>query len=560
MSDPQDLLYTNKFIETDIISQKNLSEQSRYYDRFETYLENNKISGVKSYVDDNLYSDDKVNMDKNLKSKWPTYSNKNQYPLFDSFINDVSVDRYTKEVITKVSINSNNRNISYDLYANNFSIDFTQDFTNIKKIVLNDISIPNCVQTLSKYNNNLSWQYITEDVLTNLDINLFIIPVPNLTKRVLYSSLPYSCLESPNDPNLLVYQTTVVPGYYSITTMNKNIRQSTSTVLHSPNNDMGIMEEPYYSFPQMRDTPTQITMSIEPETSIVKIVNRIEEIRVLAVQTFSAYVTDFSTEDIFYPYSDVQGNLDTNYVYITLNYINGITTNYYPNAGNPFSPSAFPLVITGMTGVIGGIDNSYFNYTIFYDLFIYTKNNLYTEDELNSISTYKFIDTLTITDGTTTQKYLRFGFKLSTGALNGQDYIPNVGNLVVPIVTQNFIFSSSLNKYFLNSIVEYEYIPLYPIIGRSLLFRWIYDKFNENYVNYEVNTPNVKKRSLLNVLGFPIPNQTNNVVCVTTNDGYRFVQTNCQGYLVNKTQLQSFNINTSSVKIAVPSKNINLQY
>jgi hypothetical protein len=93
-----------------------------------------------------------------------------------------------------------------------------------------------------------------------------------------------------------------------------------------------------------------------------------------------------------------------------------------------------------------------------------------------------------------------------------------------------------------------------------LLFRWIYDKFNENYINYEVSTPNFKKKSLLNVLGFPIANQTDNVVCVTTNNGYRFIQTNCQGYLVNKVQLQSFNINTSSVKIAVPSKNINLQF
>ena len=37
MNDPQDLLYTNQFLNTEIINQNEINEQSKNYDRFINY-------------------------------------------------------------------------------------------------------------------------------------------------------------------------------------------------------------------------------------------------------------------------------------------------------------------------------------------------------------------------------------------------------------------------------------------------------------------------------------------------------------------------------------------
>jgi hypothetical protein len=52
--------------------------------------------------------------------------------------------------------------------------------------------------------------------------------------------------------------------------------------------------------------------------------------------------------------------------------------------------------------------------------------------------------------------------------------------------------------------------PLFSsgVIGRSLLFRWIFDQQNGVYVNFEIETTNEKQRSLLNILAWSIPNKT----------------------------------------------------
>ena len=37
MNDPQDLLYTNKFISDDVINSNELEESIKFYDRYENY-------------------------------------------------------------------------------------------------------------------------------------------------------------------------------------------------------------------------------------------------------------------------------------------------------------------------------------------------------------------------------------------------------------------------------------------------------------------------------------------------------------------------------------------
>jgi hypothetical protein len=211
---------------------------------------------------------------------------------------------------------------------------------------------------------------------------------------------------------------------------------------------------------------------------------------------------------------------------------------------------------------IGNINNEFINYTEFYDLNIYLKNG-YQETELNSISYYKFIDTITFNTTTTvsgvsttfSQVYLRFALKLSTGNINGINYNPK-GYNIKPSITNNIVFSSSINN-FLNKygntifpetivtgiaaqnnyntsgiLTEFTYYEKSPLIGRALLFRWIFDKLNNNYITYQYQTINKKKRSLLSMLAWPIQDDTYGIYTAQTNNGFKFVHSNIQTYIL----------------------------
>jgi hypothetical protein len=610
MNDPQDLLYTNQFISTNILSNNQLGEETKYYDRFKNYIDNGKADETDKYVDEDAYENSAINLNKTLHKKWPPNGNKNQYPLFDSYVNDISVNRYKKEIITKINIDNTNRDISSYKNPNDFSLPFNKTFTNVKKIVINDIIFQNINESISNVNNNIAWQYASQNNLISLNIDNTIIPVPDSTRIISYSSLPNSTYGystaggSNNIPNLddyLVYQTNITPGFYNINNLISSIKLETSQVLHGANynTSLKILEQPYLAYPKRIGTPHLFNISIDPLSSIVQFVNRIEEVSISAIQTFSPYNNDFEHTDIFYNFSSLNSstsiyNLNTSYIYVLVPAISDVTYQYYYNTNCIYTPNPFPLVITDIEDNIGNIDARLINFTEFFDIQIYLQNG-YIEEELASISFYKYIDTITLSstlniDGTILKQdqiYLRFGLQLSNGNSNSKIY-NSTGQVIRPSVSSNIIFSDSVNNflknyggvsylYSLNSTSEnstitynttpgiftdYKYIESKGCIGRALLFRWIFDKVNGTYTTYEVNTANEKKRSLLELLAWPIANETLQIYTVCKNSGFGFVQANYQSYIVDKNTfiLNQTNLNSNALNTTHPKLNLNVQF
>jgi len=145
----------------------------------------------------------------------------------------------------------------------------------------------------------------------------------------------------------------------------------------------------------------------------------------------------------------------------------------------------------GFTGIdinIGNINYDIFNYNEFYDLNIYLTNN-YTEDEIKPIPTYQYWDTITINN----IKYIRFAFKVTSGnVLNF--YNPN-GNIYIPVITQTLVFNNNIYNIFKENDIEY-YDKTF-LVGRALLYRWIFDKNNKDYLPYEILSENVKNGRFL---------------------------------------------------------------
>ena len=617
--DPQDLLYTNEFLNSNIISDKDLLDNTQYYNRFTDYIEKKTVSETQNYLNDNEKESSLVNIDKNLYTKWPIYNNKNHYPLFDSYINDISSNRYKKKILTRVSIDSRNRDITNFLYPYRFTLTLPSVINNITKLYINDIIFPNINQTVTNSNNAIAWQYASKNFLVQNGIDDTIIPVPSIIgKKISYSRLPNSVFNYttnnsdlnyvPNVDNYLVYQTSILPGNYSIDSLLFGIRDTTNKILHGDNitiESLKIIEEPYLSNKKRINTPHLINTEINPITSQVRFVNRIEELKIVAIQTFSPYTDNFFETDMFFKFSSIKDKIDTNFnldtrlIYITVAASNDITYQYFSNQYCVYSPNAFPLVITDLKTTIGNIFFDLFNFTAFFDLSIYLDNN-YSEPELESICYYKYIDTIILTNSyyenienpeivNSRMKYLRFGLHLSNGFINGNLY-NRFGRTIRPSITENLVFSSKINDFFTNFnnniypiiikttstekslvynstsglLVEYEYVkqPVDPVIGRSLLFRWIFDLDGGNYVNYEYRTVNVKKRSILNLLSWPIGNITNSILVKQINCGFNFVLTNYQSSILNEqlSNPSSLVQSKSQSQISYPTTSLSLTF
>lgn len=560
---PQDLLYTNEFLTTSTVSKKEFDENNKNYIRYKNFTDKNVTNETDQYINNDSNEEDPFNINKRNLNKFPAGNNGNNYPLFDSYISDVSKDTYEKEYVTKVNVDSLLRDRIVSPTSSNFTLKFNKVFNNVSKIVINNINIPNPLQSINIYNNNIAWQYPIWSQLLVDNTSSFIIPSPNKLNLINFLNIANSC-STFEDPNILLYQTNIDPGSYTVNSLNLRIRYQTTTIYHGETirnkleNTYIYTEAPYLIYDKLIKTPHLFRLDINPITSNVKIVNRMEEVKISATQTFGPY-TDNNDNDIFNPYSSNPSEIiNPDYIYILLPYIKNITDKYF-NVGDPTNPnvfqSPFPLVITDLFQDIGNIQYELIKYTEFFDLNIYLSNG-YTENDVISIPTYKYWDTITINSII----YYRFALKLSNGKLNGL-YYNSYGDTIKPITFSTNIYDIFIENFFGLSTTQ----TLNPniLIGRALLFRWIYDKDNGNYVNYQTETINTKKKSILNMLSWPIANKTYDQICIIQNQGFAFVQNNINGLITTSNNFNGLpNVeqqNIISKSIAFPPA-LNIQY
>ena len=552
---PQDLLYTNEFIEKyDGKKYTDNDKRDENYYRYTNYVASTPNNETNEYITSDNYENDPVNINKRLNTKFPIYRNRNHYPLFDPFINDVSVNQYQKVVETKINLDSAFRDRSISKNPNDFILNLPHVFTNVSKVVINDINIPNITEAVNEYNNNICWQYPTKRYILENNLYNTILPTPSKIKQINYLTIP-NVVSNLNDENILVYQENITTGNYSIKSFIERFRYQTGKIYHgelSVNNSIDdtsdyIVEAPYFSYNGFIRTPHLFSIDINPTTNVVKMVNRMEELKIISIQTFNPYTTDFENNDIYYNYSDTKKTINTNYIYVLLKSENNITDVYYS------SVSGFPLVFTGIDINIGNINYDIFNYNEFFDLNIYLTNN-FEEDDILSIPTYQYWDTITINN----IKYIRFAFKITSGNILNF-YNPN-GDIYIPMITQTIV----LNNYIYNIFKDYD-IEFYDktfLVGRAFLYRWIFDKNNKEYLAYEILSENVKKRSILHILSWPISVETYNQIFVAKNKGFAFVQQNNYGTVLNYDPSSS----TSSLDNIINNGNIvlldnlNIQY
>ena len=576
MSDPQDLLYTNQFIDENIITKEQINNDTQYQDRFMNYLDSNPENEVQNYLEKNLYEDDLVNIQHTIDKPWPIDNKKNRYPLISNISKDISLNRYTQEQNLQFIVNSDERNKNFFPNSTEFQITLPKPLNNVSSIELNDICVPNYNQNIGNMNNSFAWQYFSNYYLNN--VNSFnIIPTPDINRPISYYNLPFSTYFVDIDKKginynpevFLTYQLNIPSGYYDIDTLLKDIKILSTNVLHGgfsyntvsllgnesqgriPDEELPTeMEEPYYSNPYMQNTPNLWDFEINMQNNAFFAVNRIEEVDVISYQTFTQKKikltgTEWKNIDIFYDYSDDSGNLDSDYIYITVPYVKDETNLWYEESSdNPFFPSAFPLVLSGLESHNGDL-NSFtrnLNMTPFFDLNIYLKNTeiagdtpvTYTEDEIHDVCYYKYNDTIKIPTQKGDIVLIRFALRYSSSGEKGKKHNNSLPVSALPTYAYNksnqgisIVYNGIIDQNIrLKTNILFYFVDKVPLIGRALLTRFIYGQANGIFVNYEMDEDYENKKSLLGLLGFSIGNQTSSSLVADYNRGFAFVHSN----------------------------------
>lgn len=595
MSDPQDLLYTNNFLNSNILNQNEIDTQTKNYDRFVNYEMNQNTdftNNTLKYINNDDEETDKINIDKTNYQPFPNDNNKNNYPMFDPLLRDLSKNTYTKIKDIIINVDTSNRNTSIFPLSSEFKVDLPRIISNIHQIEINNINIPNFLKSIQSIMNNFTWQYYSDYyLLTDSSYNL--IPFPDFVenkKFYAFTDIKYSSLLIPNnitDDNLkydpsqfLTYQTNIQEGNYTIDNLINEIEKESTKVLHGSKNKnylqkqeentYNLCEEPYYSFPYLKNSPTLWKFEINKQTGAVYCTNRMEEIQIFSFQTFHSdpnILTEnyFKNNDIFYGYSSLGANykLSEDYIYITIPLFQNITDNWFNNSAqagnknlypdsnytNPFKINPFPLVISSDFKEEEKQSDLYkfisqITMTLFWDLRIYSEPPfgafyVYTEDQLKNLSYYKFSDIITLPD--LNLNLIRLALRWSPVSSKGMPFQnsfpkPDYG-YYKPNSNITSICNKSLNSYLLdNKLIKYLYTfnPFRIRIGRSLPCRLIYGKYNNKYQSYKTENVNETKKSILEYFNFSIANSTNAEIKNIYNDGFAFVHSNLYGSDLDK--------------------------
>ena len=611
LKDPQDLLYTNEFISSEILNESEIKKDTKFYDKYIENLENNQEEETNKYLENDLNETDYININNSLNRPWPVNDSKNEKPLTNTFIKDISEQKYVSYVNKKIFIDSKNRNKNLYPNSTSFQISLTQKISNIKRIYFRDVQLPNLSLAVNIFNNNFTWQFFSNYYQFN-NISFNIVPIPSIggsIGKLSYHELPFSSTKIPKDileenpifnpSGFLTTSVNLTIGNYDTDELAQSLKDTSAMATHGgfdfnifPNEDRkhsyettnGIIlntgnfyEEPYMSNPFMRFTANLWTFDILPPLDVFYAVNRIEEVNLLCIQTFSqpnSTLDDnyFKNNDIFYEYSDAKNKiLNTELIYILVPFQEYYTDYWFDNSNNPmygnnsyknpFIPSAFPLVITGLIqeentneqnkfkSLIGGVSKYFLSFTAFFDINIYTKKLKLNEEngDLRGVNYYKYIDTIKININGIDQYFFRLGLNFNTQLARGKPFnnsiaLSNPYN-IRPSSNATLFFNESLYNFFKEKFLGISYDEYNnPRVGRAILTRFIYDLVGGKYTNFVENIDYIKKTSVLSKLGMPIANQTAAFFVSNYNNGFAFIHSNKNYFVLNKNN--PFNLST----------------
>ena len=166
---PNDLLYTNEFINSDILKTE-LQNESNNFESY-TKLKKDNINDVKRLITNQSTQGNNLDVLKQKAEGWNKGGLSNQRPFLSNFSNDIASESYFDYVKTFVNIDSNMRNKNKYIKPNNYSIYLNKVFQNVCSIKIVDYNFPNLLFPINEKNNRITFFIPLIETLSKFPIN-----------------------------------------------------------------------------------------------------------------------------------------------------------------------------------------------------------------------------------------------------------------------------------------------------------------------------------------------------------------------------------------------------
>jgi hypothetical protein len=306
---PSDLLYTNTFVNTNPLTQREVQRNANEYIPYRN-LKGETVNNVRDELERTGFTDNSMNRVALEANPWSRGYYGNQQPFLSDFGKDIAESSYFKYRSHYINIDSRMRDVSLYPTPNNYNVFLGRKFNNVDTIKLIDYFFPEMEYPINSTNNVILWYTIPYEIISGslfgpwkydpylgsdydqYRINIcgwhinFSILINNTFSsaeeyRVLYNNNLLSCMNKIEIPY----------GFYTTEQLSLKIKEEFQKI---PFFNSNVYNKSYQEYDgnigsetfKFKDRPQLVDVRIDPETSNVQFLLRYEEFRVKSVATY----------------------------------------------------------------------------------------------------------------------------------------------------------------------------------------------------------------------------------------------------------------------------------
>jgi len=306
---PSDLLYTNTFVKTKPLTEREVQRNANEYIPYRT-LKGETVNNVRDELERTGFTDNSMNRVAKEANPWSRGYYGNQQPFLSDFGKDIADSSYFKYRSHYINIDSRMRDISLYPTPNNYNVFLGRQFNNVETVKLIDYFFPEMEYPINPSNNVILWYVVPYEIISlnilgfpwkydpyigseydqyKINICGWYINFSNLINK----SVSADDYRNIYNNNLLscINKVEITSGFYTTEELSQKIKDEFQKTQFF---DSNIYNKSYKEYDgnigsetfKFKDRPQLVDVRIDPETSNVQFLLRYEEFNVKSVATY----------------------------------------------------------------------------------------------------------------------------------------------------------------------------------------------------------------------------------------------------------------------------------
>ena len=303
----EDLLYTNRFVNTNPLTQQQLNENANNFIPYRT-IKNQSVDNVRDNLERTYQKDNPLTQQHLRSYGWNKGNYGNERPVLSDFARDIGESSYYRYKTSYINIDSRMRDVSIYPFPNNYNIFLGRKYQNIECIKLVDYFFPEYNYPINNRNNQIVFFTIPWDmidfkgirnsiqwntIITNETILNFFTDFRLLGDKLKNCEEAQIKVKNNIYKNLFTFQ--ISEGNYTTTELEKEIENkwnylqffnSQAIINSQKSGNSYIFAEGDTITPSLYNRPQLVDVNIDPLTSQVNILLRYEKLKVEFVKSY----------------------------------------------------------------------------------------------------------------------------------------------------------------------------------------------------------------------------------------------------------------------------------